>query len=676
MADADARIYIFLVADLADAFAGGLLLDVARLARIATLGRQSSIIAVLGLGLFLSDRAGKTYIERRSQYCNVCAAVREIEHVLTAGLGGEFHYHDPIPAAPPTAVFDQCFVAAEANQSGALSSWQEHAHFTARFLFRLCRGEFLRSVDAFPKEARSSAQTPRQPLYSSLGISSAFLPVLDIYAYCMERWAGDITRVLSIAQPVQATEVITACEQVRSVLPRSSAALADALARNPVSLPDTTVPGGWPRSCRQAAEILQTIVDQLEQAAGQTALPPELPELVQSKYLDPFRTICRCQVDRLVERSTAGIGLARAFLNHLHAADGSSDPEHSELDLSAMLTASSHVLAMEQQQTDARIARCRQRLRQVLADPAEQPIPPRPFWLRHPLQYWQVIRQERRQETWLRGWEQELETLQQGVRRKQTVIYAHQVLLALTEVVEVQRREIDKLIGKLQQAAAATGSKYRAAVPTPLAVDSGLLPRESYEKIYADCISEAGLTDASDALTRLVVNDRFLANFRGLTAEQLATAMEGAGRKFFDRVKALDLDSVLSEPRFAGSIPSPENLVAGLWQRAEPLIDTSGALLPAGWNIGELSALWLSSPNSSQILTAPLATAGHHPRVNPGPPTSIHLARVAHGFTLDTLVLLRIYVRSYHSAESKEEFHILDWIDQLPTLPEIDGLEA
>lgn len=672
MVEADARIYLFLVADLADPFAGGLLLDMARLARVATLGRPSSIIAVLGLGLFLSDSAGKTYLERRPEYRNVCAAMREVEYVLREGLGGEFQYPDPIPAGPSAAALDQCFVLAEANQQGTLGSLQQHTHFTARFLFGLCRGEFLRLVDAFPKQAQSSAQTPKQPLYSSVGIASAFLPVLDIHAYCMERWANDVARALSVVQPAQATEVMAACEQVHSALPGSVVALADELGRNSAPLPDTSVPGGWPRSCRQAAEIFQTIIDQLEQATGQAALPPELEDFVESRYLGPFRTTCRCQVDRLVESSTAGIGLADAFLRRLYASDCSNDPEQSEVDLSAMLTASNRVVAMEQHQAKTRIAKCRQRLRQVLADPAERPLPPRPFWLRHPFQYWQVIRRERQQKTWLRGWGQELETLRQGLRRKQTAIHAHQAILALTKVVEMQRQEIRELIDKLQQAAAATGSTYRAAVPTPLAVDRSLLSRDCYETIYADCISEAGLTDANDALTWLVVNDRFLAGFRRSTAEQLATAMETAGRRFFDRVKTLDVDSVLRDPRFARSIPSPDDLVAGLWHQAEPLVDTSGALLPKSWNVGELSAIWLFSPNGSQFLTAPLAAASHYPRVNPGPPTSIHLARVIHGFTLDTLALLRVYVRSYNSTESKEELHILDWIDRLPPLPEAE----
>jgi hypothetical protein len=93
--------------------------------------------------------------------------------------------------------------------------------------------------------------------------------------------------------------------------------------------------------------------------------------------------------------------------------------------------------------------------------------------------------------------------------------------------------------------------------------------------------------------------------------------------------------------------------------------------LPAGWNVGEIAALWLSNPNSDQRLTAPLAAAGHHPRVNPGPPTSIHLARVTHGFTLPTLSLLGTYAPSYHSTQSKAELHILDWIDRLPPLPEV-----
>ena len=75
--------------------------------------------------------------------------------------------------------------------------------------------------------------------------------------------------------------------------------------------------------------------------------------------------------------------------------------------------------------------------------------------------------------------------------------------------------------------------------------------------------------------------------------------MEAAGCSFFNRVLAMNMDSVLNDPRYNRYIAAPHDLLAALWERGDPLIDISGALLPAGWDTAELSALWLPGPESA-----------------------------------------------------------------------------
>ena len=65
-------IHVMLIADLADPFAGGLVLDIARLARIASAGRLGSIMGVFAMGLFLSEEKGDACVQRRGGATPTC----------------------------------------------------------------------------------------------------------------------------------------------------------------------------------------------------------------------------------------------------------------------------------------------------------------------------------------------------------------------------------------------------------------------------------------------------------------------------------------------------------------------------------------------------------------------------------------------------------------------------
>ena len=297
--------------------------------------------------------------------------------------------------------------------------------------------------------------------------------------------------------------------------------------------------------------------------------------------------------------------------------------------------------------------------------------PPRPFCLLHPIRYWQVLRREQAMRDWMDAWREELESLRAALAARQIAAYAQQVTTMFSGVVQDERAAIRALVERLRAAAAAIGCKHRAAVPESLSVDRAILPGSSYETIYADCIRgglgrHAGRPDqAGRART---VPGRFPPDHAGTSG----LGDGEAGRAFFDRVLTIDLDAVLTDPRYARHVPEPSQLLAGLWERAEPLVNTSGAILPPDWGIAELAALWLPGPESAHLYSPLLTSLGYHPHVTVGTATSVHLCRVIHGFTAPSMKLLKVYITSYDAEPNKRELHILDWIDRLPPLPEAE----
>jgi len=668
----DPCLCIFIVADLADPFASGLVLDIARLADAASRGFLRSIFGIFGAGLYLGGQSSEDFNERRRGYCNVCAALREIDHAQSAGGEIDFQYGDPVPDTPPHRAFDQCFVVSEANRRGALDNLEEHACLTARFLFQLCCDDFLRRLAEFPKAVQDPGHAPDRPLYSSVGLASVFFPRMEAYAFCMERWAHDVASALCQEQLWQAPDVVAAYEDLRSVLPTSCEALGELIQRKGVFVPDVGIPGGRPSTFRQAAEVFSGIVDELEQASNGSDFPAEVVEFLQKKHIEPFHAKCRLQINALVERARVGVGLAQACLDRLYRPEPLDESEECEPLLNPMLAvAASQIRAIEEALV-GRVRRCRQRLKQVLDAPPDAPVASRPFWLLHPVEYLRIIRQERQFNAHLAAWLRDLEMLRGLVTKKLVAVLTHRLLTTAAGIVEGDRKAIAALRARMAEAATAIGKKHREGMPRRLGVDRVLISPDSFETIYADRIRQAGPADLKDALKKLVVEDHLLAGFRNATAEQLAATIQAAGRRFFDGVKEMGLDSVLADSRYLRYISQPEDVFAGLWERADPLIDTNRAVLPDGWTIGEFSAIWLPNPNNPQVYGPSLAARGGSLHMNTGSATSIDLCRVIHGFTVPSMTLLRVYVTSYNAEPNKTELHILDWIDQLPSLPKAE----
>ena len=311
LAEPDPVIHVLLIADLADPLAGGLLFDMARLARIAVSGRRGSIIGILTLGLFLSGQEGKTYVHRREGQGNVCAALRELDYVMAKGLE-DFRYSDPVPASRDGSAFDQCFLLTEANSHGSLASIAEHACFLRRLLFRLGRGDFLRQLTGFPDEVCNPGLAPQRPLYSSAGMSSVYLPcgtftLLHGALGC--RCHRDAANHRSAAGAGSRRR--TRNDAIGSA--PSAESLVDAVGQRAAPLPEPTLAAGFDMTRRKAAQLLLADVEAMERAAQATELPAKLQEVMVSRYVVPFQAKCRSQVDKLVETDLAGIGLANAL---------------------------------------------------------------------------------------------------------------------------------------------------------------------------------------------------------------------------------------------------------------------------------------------------------------------------------------------------------------------------
>ena len=334
-----------------------------------------------------------------------------------------------------------------------------------------------------------------------------------------------------------------------------------------------------------------------------------------------------------------------------------------------LAVAASQIRAIEEAVV-GRIRRCRQRLKQMLDAPPDVPIPPRPFGFYTPSSIFTEFRQEKQFNAHLDAWLRDLEALQ-GLVKKMAAVLTHQTLTTAAGIVEADRKAIAGLRQRMAEAATAIGKKHHEGMPRRLGVNRVLISPECFEEIYADRIRQAGSSNLNDAVKKLVVEDRLLAGFRNATG-RAACNHDSVGRTPFFSTASWKWGSIPFSAMVVtcDTSPSRRTFFAGLWERADPLIDTNRAVLPDGWTIGEFSAIWLPNPNNPQVYGPSLAARGGSLHMNIGSTTSIDLCRVIHGFTVPSMTLLRVYVTSYNAELNKTELHILDWIDRLPSLPE------
>jgi len=381
-----------------------------------------------------------------------------------------------------------------------------------------------------------------------------------------------------------------------------------------------------------------------------------------------FEAKCRCRIDELVATGLSGIGSAEGCLCRLFDDTAAAEQYAERPLLNRMLVEASTRKKSLRRVLDRDLASCRRRLQQILGAQPDRPLSAPPFWLFHPLSFLRTRRLQKERVATLRDWQETVDGLRTQAEKLQAVKCIHRVLELLAMIVMRERGDLCDLTKKLHQMASAIGTADRARVPKPRSVDRPIVSSDCFERIYASAIDDAGLTDLNEALRRLVVDNRLLDGFRSASVAQLAARIEQEGRHFFDGVQQIGIDVLLGEGPYTRFVRSEGDAMAGLWELAEPLVDTGAAAMPEAWQPGELLAVWLPDPDHLVHYSPAQAAAQRNFHLNRGTPTSIHLCRVVHGFTMSSLARLKVYTPSYDALENKSDLHIVDWESDLPPL--------
>ncbi|NOZ20017.1 MAG: hypothetical protein GXP25_02900, partial [Planctomycetes bacterium] len=597
------------------------------MARIATLGRQNCLIGVFGLGLFLSEQSR---LQRSAGYCNVCASLREMDHVIAEGFCDEFDYGDPVPKAPPTKSFDLCFLLAGGTSRGELGGLDHHARVVARFAHKMGHGDFLRGIAGFPASVQNSAQAPRQPLYSSFGIASIFAPRLDLFAFCMERWAEDVIAAMQQKQPSDPLhpDAQKAFQRVCSATPENCDAVGRRLASFVSRCADTTLLSGSLVNGKSAAEVALQEVVQLEKEAQDNGLTEEVERHIRREILDRFQKECRVQINDLLKSYVPGIGLALALLNRIHDPEWDSEDDKNVPILNSLQRKAKWELDNAKGRVESAIQTYRKQAKSSPASSPDGSSPQPPSMLFHPIRYWRWAKERKRLRQWVVARQAELRSLADAIHEGRIASAVCRGLDVIAEAVEVEKQALQELLNKLRKAARSIGEYHRARVPQPLGVDTSLIPKSKYETIYADYISQTEPASLNAALQTLVTEKQLLDDWRRTPLDKLKQRIEFVGEGFFRQAKELTIESLRETPDFEGFMSQLEEL-------AEPLIDTTGDLMPDRWRPGERRALWLPEPDHPGAYSSSLAT-DQTLSVYQGSPYSIHLCRVVHGFPLNT----------------------------------------
>lgn len=677
--ETDDCLSVFIVADLADPFAGGLFLDVARMVQVASMGRKRSIAGLLGLGLFLSEVSTSPAVKRMA-YSNVCACLRELDFVMDPGSNCDFIYGPDIPDAPRSRVFNQCFLISEANRMGSIANIDQHARFTSRFLYDFCRGEFLRRVVSFPGSVQNAADAPRRPMYSSFGIASVFFPRKGLYAYCMEKWARDVKDRVVQEQSLSPlpTDAEAAFQAINAFLGDDARSVLSSVKADFSELPVVSIPGANPASEKEAAEIFLGIIERIAKEGLSEELPEHLVDSIKEAVLIPFAGICRQQIQKLLENNIPGLGLSRVVLCSLH------DPGYNPVDdkdrlppvLTRLLPASDIRLKNARDRAEKLVRQLSDYNLQIQDNAADHRIPDRPSFLRHPILYRKVVNEEKGLQDWVDSRCGELNAMRDAIRDFQFALFTNRIIHSLVECVELEKIELQRLEDMLGEVVSSISDEFGRLVPQPIGVDKSLVAQDNYEMIYANCLCNAGPGNLETALKEVIIEEKLLRDFRKADFESFAGKIKAFGNVFFEQVKAMGIDKALEDQQVRKAISGVEDILKNSWLLTDPLIDTGGGLLPDGWNIAELRSLSLPEVAKFKEYSPSLFASFPGTHLSKGSPTSIRMCCVIHGFTLDTVRILRSYASSYNALKSKEEVHIFDEYDKLPPLPQIEQGDA
>ncbi|MBI3272333.1 MAG: hypothetical protein HYZ53_25300 [Planctomycetes bacterium] len=640
--------HIYLIANLADPLASGILFDMASLAASAAAPWRARILGILNATVFFREAA-----QEREDCANVYATMRELDSLMASRQERfGFHYERRISVSPRQRPFDLVYVNTGENPAGALKDEEEMAACTARFVGH-CLTSPLGTAsehaveDAGVLDLFAPWKDGRKPAaYSGWGLAMLEVPTAPLKRYCVLRFAAELARRHLVAKPAE-EEIDTGSRDFLAAWKGRFEDLEPALASSETEerlRPRIPPLNGVPLGDR--GETLKTFDGQAAQklAEVEATIARNAERLLKARA-----AALTASVDRLVR--TSPLGLMRVKLS---------------LSVLKRLLAEERIKALkktrEGRETAVKFVDAQARL-------AEASSAWRTTWGLKKLLLKKKI--ERRIEQLQLDAVTELE-------KKYTIQIAQWVCDRAAGIYEELDKRIDQEIQALgacgevlEQVGARFAEEKVTAPPPPAFTDLLAVAPSEYAFVY-DKLALERRPDAERAkeLGFLLKNFNPLSSWRKPAEAEITNALRGYAEYYFRGLDALDVvKEILGDKRFELAKVGIPHLVEQMGSRAEPFFAYQPELTAGSGNVLDL---WVLGTAGAESFAAYYKSAWERAVdvVETRDPRSLFVCRFRHGVPLFALPHLAEFKKKYDLLRPEESrpCYVLGEPDALPEL--------
>ena len=639
----DPTLKIHIVADLSDLFSSAVLLDTANLVGLAARRHPYFVSGVFSAAVFPEGNKNDARDEAPGEYSRfsfreaiVYAALQEVDVCRRYGLGPEFDYQELFPHNRERNPFGQCHVLLNRNREGEIPDTSVEARLIARYLLRFSRSGF--GEDLFE-------QSPGQPLYGSMGISSFFLPRAQIYLYCLHKWAENVFSEFQKTEKPATHEENDLLTAVGS--DRIEQILDSALPPRLQLWVSESVSGAR----KDLAEAFLTLDASLDEYILEIGTAMDLDRVLGEDVVDPARDRLTKLTDRIVADSLSGAASMAALLRRGLG------------ELAEMATG----IERECEKKKKKAINSKQSLKKLLdiqkksteKVPAGWTLVIRPFRLPAAIRLRRELNDLR--EEWLKQMETSRDLLVDAFLLEAKA-------RALRMVSEIMKQELDVIEGflnHLEQVSNYIRAKYQEVVPTSCIVDLSALQESDYDLLYQHYFRLAINDVSSRSLSDLAPWKELVNRFRKSSVENLSAPIEEKGHRMFSGIAELRLHDIGGIRALNLKADWMEEFKDRAWDYANPLI---GETMPQ--NLAEVCALKVPEDPLGAAMAPDGTLYGVPAKVFVGGDISVRFCRAVYGFPFSEMRFLSQYGPSYGRHKDDPGLHIIDWKNKFHPIPE------
>jgi len=624
--DLDARINVYLIADIGETFASAALLDVAAMLVKLLAGREHMITGVLTFAQYQSEPATEAAIY---------ATLREVDCCRRGNW----------PGAPGQDPLNGCIVLSDGNDAGRLPDTTQRVVILARLLANFHLNDRLEHGNAL------AGKTP-VPLYATAGLASARLPFEGLCVDCMTRWLDRICTDM-LAKSPQATDPGEARRTIvlpsPETLKREIVGFLGPSARPTLDLPD---PDFHRLSIAALAKTLRVRWQEYVNPLGSDLDRPEINRQIHETFLAPLHESLTEQIEQMIRRPY-GLWRAVAILEALTSqARKQLDraAKQADLERAALARAGNDLIGQFEQAAAANDA-----------PPSSIMVPP---WY-HLLRWLAAKARIREAQGRVRNWFHRVTAeLHLAWREAQTVLSCGWIRRAchdIHHVVAEKRQAVGELCSALKTAPQRCEDRWRGALPPTTVADRNILSHSEAEAFIAHTIAEHPMRPPADVLKEFLdegIGPDALPGRLAELAEERFSDMDNTPLR--DLLEAAGTDRNFTQVM--------DWITRDVWSYAEPLLRIQTSRADAANRISETAVL---RPPDFAGLQAH-ETDWQHSSMPPEPadrmPHGALLCRITCGFELSEVPWLTTARAAYEKHDNPAGLHLLDCQNNLPDI--------